>query len=204
MKTEALGCSIDGCGMPHYARGWCNAHYQRWTKHGDPLGGRTSPGVPERFYREVVLTYEGNECLIWPYSRTTGGYGELQNNGKTKVVSRRICEETHGAPPTPDHEAAHSCGKGQYGCVTKAHLSWKTPLENTADQLAHGTRRRGELHDMAKITEVEAREILALKGKFRQGEIACRYGISRSAVGFIHSGRNWGFIHTGQIEGTSP
>lgn len=32
-------CSIDGCGKPTKARGWCSTHYKRWTLHGDPLFG---------------------------------------------------------------------------------------------------------------------------------------------------------------------
>lgn len=31
-------CSIDDCERQCYSRGWCNLHYQRWRKHGDPLG----------------------------------------------------------------------------------------------------------------------------------------------------------------------
>lgn len=31
-------CGIDNCERPALARGWCGAHYQRWKKHGDPLG----------------------------------------------------------------------------------------------------------------------------------------------------------------------
>lgn len=27
-------CSIEGCGKPHYARGWCCAHWTRWWRHG--------------------------------------------------------------------------------------------------------------------------------------------------------------------------
>lgn len=30
-------CSIDGCGGKHYGKGWCNKHWNRWRKHGDPL-----------------------------------------------------------------------------------------------------------------------------------------------------------------------
>ena len=29
-------CSIDGCSNQHKAKGWCNKHYQRALKHGDP------------------------------------------------------------------------------------------------------------------------------------------------------------------------
>lgn len=33
-------CSIDGCGKPHAARGWCYSHWERWKRHGDPLAGK--------------------------------------------------------------------------------------------------------------------------------------------------------------------
>lgn len=33
-------CSVDGCGGASLSRGWCQAHYFRWRRHGDP-------GVPE-------------------------------------------------------------------------------------------------------------------------------------------------------------
>lgn len=38
-------CSVDGCERSVTARGWCDAHYRRWRRHGDPLGGRTSPRI---------------------------------------------------------------------------------------------------------------------------------------------------------------
>jgi hypothetical protein len=29
-------CSVEGCGKPHYSRGWCHMHWIRWRRHGDP------------------------------------------------------------------------------------------------------------------------------------------------------------------------
>lgn len=30
-------CSVEGCGKPILARGYCTNHYHRFMKHGDPL-----------------------------------------------------------------------------------------------------------------------------------------------------------------------
>lgn len=39
------GCGLDGCGRPRYARQpWCEPHYRRWRRHGDPEGGRRPDG----------------------------------------------------------------------------------------------------------------------------------------------------------------
>lgn len=47
MAKGTLLCSIEGCGKPVQARGWCNTHYARWRRQGDPhtvLGnGRPDP-----------------------------------------------------------------------------------------------------------------------------------------------------------------
>jgi len=30
-------CTVEECDKPHSARGFCNIHYQRWLKYGNPL-----------------------------------------------------------------------------------------------------------------------------------------------------------------------
>lgn len=150
---------------------------------------RTKHGEAQRYYRDVVLAYEGDECLIWPYGRTAG-YGVL---GK-KIVSRLVCEEEHGPPPTPKHEAAHSCGKGHEGCVTKAHVSWKTHAENMEDMVAHGASPRGERHGCVKLTEPDIHVIRGLKGQMSQREIGEMFGVDQSTVSYIHKGQRWGWL----------
>jgi hypothetical protein len=139
MATDKI-CSIDGCSKQAKHRGWCAAHYHRWQRHGDPLGGRTSWGEPDKFLRDVVMQFGRNECLIWPFSRNSEtGYAVMRRDGKTKLVSRIVCEETNGKPPSKSHISAHSCGNGHLGCVTQKHLRWATYAENEADKKEHGT-----------------------------------------------------------------
>lgn len=143
-------CSIGGCGKPTVnVRGWCKAHYQRWYRHGDPLmRTRLANGEAETYLRDVVMAYDGNDCIFWPYSK---GRAMMSRDGRHATVARVVCEEHHGAPPAPDYEAAHSCGKGHGGCVTKGHLSWKTAVENASDKHLHGTMARGESHGRTKL-----------------------------------------------------
>jgi len=50
---------------------------------------------------------------------------------------------------------------------------------------------RGEAQGHAILSESAVREILALRGKLLQKEIARRYGISRQAISDIWYGRTW-------------
>jgi hypothetical protein len=184
-------CSIPDCGKSAVnSRGWCNAHYQRWWKHGDPTAGRTARGVIGPYLRDVVLTYTGDECLLWPFA-TTDGYGRVWHKGKVEIVSRVVCEIEHGPAPSPDYDAAHSCGNGDKGCVTKRHLSWKTRSGNMEDARAHGTTSRGARNCQAKLTEADVSEIRKLRGKLLQREIAEKFGVGRATISLIHSGKLW-------------
>ena len=187
-------CEIDGCGKPARRRKWCAGHYDRWRRHGDPTAGRTPDGLPEKFLHETVMNYQGDDCLKWPFGRITGGYGNIQVNGKMRRVPRIVCEIVHGPPPTPDHEAAHSCGKGHEGCCAPAHLSWKTHAENMQDKLQHGTHNRGERNGSAKLNENDVRKIRALAGTMLQHDIAKQFGITRIMVNLIINRKSWAWL----------
>lgn len=95
-----------------------------------------------------------------------------------------MCELRNGPPPTPGHQATHSCGRGADGCVNPNHLRWKTNAENQLERYQHSGPVRG-----TKLTLAQVAEIRALKGKQKTREIANLYGTSETNVRDIQSGR---------------
>lgn len=188
-------CYADGCERPKKLAGLCGMHHALKLRNGDPnIRKRAAVGEPERFYQEVVLPYDGHDCLHWPYGKTTAGYGVIGIAKKSTYVHRRLCEEIHGPPPTPEHEAAHSCGKGHEACVSRSHLSWKTSAENKADKLDHGTMNRGERCGTSKLTENQVREIRSLKGKMTQAAVAEMFGINKWTAMDIQNRKSWAWL----------
>lgn len=241
MAREKKTCSVEGCGRPHQACGFCSMHYRRWLRHGDPIGGgvfrkrpaharcsvagcdrqaiarrlchlhwqrdrkhgtptgsgRTSPGAAARFLEDVALPYEGDHCLIWPFSRDRQGYARTGSS----LVSRIICRAVYGEPPTPRHEAAHSCGKGHLGCVTKRHLRWATKRENETDKRAHGTLLtgldhplHGENHPSHKLTTDDVRAIRLAGSAVSARFLARKYNVARPTIDAILLRRTWAWL----------
>lgn len=186
-------CSIPDCGKPVQARGWCNRHYKRWKAHGDPTVTVNPPnGTVPKWIREVALCHEGDECLIWPFSRNTDGYGQLNDEGRTTSAHRFICRAVHGEPSSSGLEAAHSCGNGHLGCVNPAHLRWATRVENIHDCIDHETFIRGERNSLSKI---KGEDISTMRQMRETGmtlkDIGAQFNVSGVHVGRLLSGKRW-------------
>jgi hypothetical protein len=195
-----MTCAVQGCEKAAKVKGWCNPHYQRWIRHGDPVGGRTAQGEPLKFLQDVVLAYKGDDCLIWPYVKNQDGYGQMKVRGKMETVSRIVCEIAHGMPPSPNHEAAHSCGNGDKGCCTQEHLRWATTKENFADRLKHGTYTRGERHPMVKLTEADVHEIRRLRGSgVPLSDLADRFSVTNVTISQIARRKTWIWLEEERI-----
>lgn len=71
------------------------------------------------------------------------------------------------------------------------NLRWGSSKENRADSRRNGTehRPRGELSARARITWKIAREIRSSSETLEA--LAARYGVSRSCVSHVRSGRTW-------------
>lgn len=168
-------------------------HYTRWRRHGDPE--HTENGKPEQWLRDN-LEHDSNECLKWPFGGRDNGYGTLVFEGQHGSAHRFMCRLKHGEAPTELHEAAHSCGKGHEGCVNPNHLSWKTPSENQADRVLHGTSNRGERMGTSKLDRNQVAEIRAsyVPRIMSYSKLAEKYGVSAGAIGDIVRGKNWHWL----------
>lgn len=94
--------------------------------------------------------------------------------------------------PSPTHEAAHSCGRGKFGCVNRRHLSWKTVQENNWDKDIHGTRIWGESHPDVTLTSAQ---VLDIRARVAAGEmqraLAKEYRVGSSTVHSIVHRKTW-------------
>lgn len=190
-------CSVDGCVNVASARGWCEKHYMRARRHGDPFKLDRAPNGSFLRWLEEHQAFEGSECLIWPFkTKTLSGYaGTLEFEGSRSHAHRVMCILVHGQPSSPGLEAAHNCGMGHMGCVNPRHLRWASPQENTADKFAHGTVLRGEGLPTTKLTEDQVREI---RKRRQRGEtlsrLADEFGVSFQLVSMIARGKCWGWL----------
>lgn len=156
----------------------------RAARHSNARGG----GQGIRFLRGLI-THQGDDCVIYPLSRNLNGHGACAINGKRHLAHRLMCEMAYGPPPTPKHEAAHSCGRGHDGCVNPRHLSWKTRAENQADRYIHN--RKPQRRYTRKLSNDQIDEIRALGGKKTNTEIAVMFGVTRQNIRQILLGQIW-------------
>jgi hypothetical protein len=151
---------------------------------------KATSGEPVRWIRENA-TYAGEDCLIWPFGRRTDGYGTVGYEGHQMTACRAMCIEAHGSPPEGKNEAAHSCGNGHIGCVSPVHLRWDDHLGNHADKAMHGTNLAGEKHNMAKLTEEQAKYIISMEGVISPRDLADKLPVNRDTVRRIQRGLLW-------------
>lgn len=138
------------------------------------------------------VDYRRGDCLKYPFGLNTDGYGQLGHEGKVRKAHRVMCELAHGPAPSPDHEAAHSCGRGHQGCINPRHLSWKTRSGNQRDRRKHGTHGNGNKDGPRhKLTEIEVGDIRRRVATETRLSLAKEFDVTVSMITKIKNGTNW-------------
>lgn len=123
-------CSIPECGKKTLNRGYCNSHYKRFVRHGDPLAGgtfRDRRPVPERFRANHVEKPE--TCWGWLGEINADGYGVMRHKGSI-LAHRYSFGLANGLEDFG--EIDHKCRNR--ACVNPEHLREVTRPQNTQNQ----------------------------------------------------------------------
>lgn len=135
---------------------------------------------------QFIAMRNQNPNVCWPWN---GMFIKERPIFKVEGVNhnayRLVYELVHGEESlAPDDIVRHKCDNGAYpvGCCNPHHLELGTHQDNMDDMVAR---------DRAGLPQRTRREILAAitRGKSTQQEIAEIYGVSRSYVSGIATGR---------------
>ena len=139
-----------------------------------------------RFWSKVCKADGRNGCWQWTAGRDTRGYGVLKVDG-VQSGAHRLSWELHRAPLQDGISVLHHCDTP--ACVRPDHLFLGTQGDNMADMVAKGRQVKGAQHSHAKLTDDQARAILA-DGRIHR-LIAAEYGLHRRTVDRIKRGELW-------------
>ena len=175
-----MECLITGCCGVVKARNFCQKHYKRLLKFGDPLlgverGKWVRKACPPRTHKIME-----NGCWEWQGS-LRHGYGP-----------HREAWEMFNNESAAGYVIRHTCDNPK--CVNPLHLRAGTQYENLRDMFDKGRNvaPRGERNYWAKLTEHQIIEIR--KDNRSQRKIARDYGVSGSHVCNIKRGLKWAHV----------
>lgn len=205
---KSTTCSI--CDKPVQAKGWCDMHYRRYRKHGDPLGPQRTlthlpekPGVTFALLPSSERYAAGDDGTVWSSLGkghsgqptegarewcqlkswpNTRGYLQVYVLRETYTVHRVVLEAFRGTRPT-GMECRHLNGNKQDNRL--CNLAWGTRSENAIDNLRQGKGK----------CRLSADKVRAIRARFSIGEkqrdLAGSFGVSVSQIAKVVQVRQW-------------
>lgn len=130
-------CSIEGCERPAKARTWCNTHYERWRRHGDPL--MILPFNP----RIVHGKWNAPEWRTWAHMKerclNPNNHAYARYGGRGITIYRPWVDSFEaffahvGPKPGPEYSLDRIDNDGNY---EPGNVRWATPREQGANRLS--------------------------------------------------------------------
>lgn len=157
-----------------------------------------------RFWDNVGITGNDDECWEWMATRNRNGYGCFYIGGKSRLSHRIAFELVYGRIYDPDICVTHSCDNRR--CCRPDHLFAAMKQDNNQDMVSRSRNARGEIlaapkrgegNPHHKLEEWEVREIkIAFKKPYRglNRDLCRRYGVTHTIICNITSERTWSHV----------
>jgi len=185
-EQTVIICDISSCEARATVRGWCEKHYVRWLRHGDPLKTKYNKGpVTWEYLLSCCTINKETGCVEWQKARSND-YGKVTINYRQERAHRISYEINIG--PIPDGMfVLHHCDNPP--CINPDHLFLGTQADNCADMANKDRSTRGERNPQAKLTGEDVTSIREMNGSNIQ--IAKNFGVCQATISNIKARRSW-------------
>lgn len=133
-------------------------------------------------------------CWFWTGSTNKAGYGV-----HGAILAHRASWMLLRGELDSRRKLLHTCDNRR--CVNPNHLYPGTQMDNVRDMLnrGRGVWRAGDKNHNAKLSEAQAKEIIALckTGEHTKAAIGRRFGVTAVLIGHIAKGRAWAHLDRG-------
>ena len=198
-------CSINDCeNIGQLRKGWCEKHYRRHKKYGNPLFTKIreyrKSGMSDKELRIWIRFPPQSKkdpntgCREWQGLLNLQGYGVIGYDGKSVLVHRLAWALKYKS--WPENMLLHSCDNSK--CINIKHLREGSQQDNMNDMMNRNrhARLKGEDHGSAKLTEKQVIKIRKKykTGRYTQKKLGEMYGITNANVSEICSKKSWKHI----------
>lgn len=192
-------CKIKECQLKHKGKGYCQKHYARFKKYGDPHfvpeNFKYGRSLEERFWSKVEKSDNKTECWNWKAATRSkkDRYGIFRIGDKNYIASRVSWKLSNGKFPPKGIIVRHTCDNPL--CVNPNHLKTGTTKDNSEDMVKRDRSLRGQKHHNSKIADTDAIQIIELlnKGLYPE-EISKKLNIPRTIVSSVKTGKSWAHL----------